>query len=162
MEKRALNLVHTEQSHPERKRIRSDGVLYFLLLASVLFVIWACNRFSDRLPLPTGYVQLILYVILLIGALVIIRYRLTGFRYTLTDEAFYVDKIVGRRESNLLAIPLGSLSAVSEYERGVKSPRLYCGKRKNAVRLTADGRDYLLSISPELKEKLVEYARKMV
>ncbi|MDO4544503.1 MAG: hypothetical protein Q4C01_08160 [Clostridia bacterium] len=159
MEQRDFRLIHTEQSLPQRKRIRSDGILYLLLLFAVLLIIWFCNRFASVLPIPSGYVQLILYALLLVCAILVIRYRLTGFRYTLTDTHLCIDKLIGHRETNLLMLPLDKLTAVGACDKGVKSPRLYVGKRKDATCITVDGKAYLISPGPELKEKLIELAR---
>ncbi len=159
MEQSTVNFVHTEVSEPKHRFVRSNAALYVLLLACVLAIILLGNKLALWLNIPRGTIQLILYGILFVLAFLIYRFRLTAFRYTLTDCDLFIGKITGKKEANLFVLPLDKISFVGDCSPDTHAERTYCGRRENTIKVTCDGRDYLLSATDTLKEKLIEHTR---
>ncbi|MDD3400569.1 MAG: hypothetical protein PHT58_02890 [Eubacteriales bacterium] len=157
MDDNVMDLVHTEVSSPTPRFVRSNGALYALLLFSVFGVIFLGNWLSRTLNINEGYIQIGMYSVLLVVAILVYRFRLTAFRYTITDKALYIDKVTGKREQNLYKLPLRDISAVEQATAKVRAPRTYCGKRASATKVTCLGKVYLISATDSLKEKLVEH-----
>lgn len=160
MDQNCINLIHTEVSTPKRHFIRSDGALYAIVLICVFGIIFLGNRVGNSLGISQGMLQLILYAILLVLAYLLYRFRLTAFRYTITDENLYIDKVTGSKEKNLFTLPLCDIAIVAP-SPDVKAPRTYCGKRNAALLITCSQKYYLLSATPTFKEKLIEHTTKV-
>ena len=58
----------------------------------------AANALEDHLQIPREYSQIALYALLIAAGWYIYRFRLTTFRYTLTDSLFSIDRLTGRSE----------------------------------------------------------------
>ncbi len=161
------DVIATEVAAPEKKHIRSEGALYALLVLGALLVIGIGNRLQTKLDLPPVLVQGVLYAGLIGLGYYVLRFRLTSFRYTLTDKAFFVSKLSGKSEKLLAEIPLGSIEYAGPYD-GEKlkamgcrlGPNVRAGKLEETTMLIyqEDGtrRALCLSAKEELKGKLTE------
>lgn len=116
MEDMVYDVIATEVAAPERKYIRSEGALYALLVLGALIVIGLGNRLQTRLALPPVLIQAILYALLLALGYWVVRFRLTAHRYTLTDKAFFVTRLMGKSEKLMAEIPLGSIEYAGPYD----------------------------------------------
>ncbi len=161
------DVIATELAMPEKKVIRSEGALYALLVVGALFVIALCNRLIAVLDLPPVLIQGTLYGLLLGLGYWVLRFRLTAYRYTLTDKAFLVTRLMGKSEKLMAEIPLGSIEYAGPYdeaklkELGCRmGPNVRAGKLENPTLLVyrEDGvlQALCLSAGEKLKGKLTE------
>ncbi len=167
MEDMVYDVIATEVAEPEKKHIRSEGALYALLVLGALFVIGFSNRLTTTLDLPPVLVQGVLYLLLLGLGYWVMRYRLTSHRYTLTDKAFFVTRLMGRSEKLMAEIPLQDIEYAGPYD-GAKLKELGCrmgpnvrvGQIENTTMLIYRAGEDLqclcLSAGEELKGKLTE------
>ena len=167
MEDMVYDVIATEVAAPEKKLIRSEGALYCLLVLGALLVIGLGNRLQARLDLPPVLVQGTLYALLLALGYWVVRYRLTSFRYTLTDRGFFVTKLSGRSEKLLAEISLDQIEYAGPYD-GAKLKELGCrmgtnvrvGRIEDTTMLVYRENDALLclclSAGEKLKGKLTE------
>ena len=125
MEDMVYDVIATEVASPEKKYIRSEGGLYAILVVGALLVIALGNRLQAWLGLPPVLVQGALYGLLFALGYWVLRYRLTGHRYTLTDKAFFVTRLMGRSEKLMVEIPLGEIEFAGPYD-GAKLKELCC------------------------------------
>jgi hypothetical protein len=147
-----------------RKRfLASDGALYVALLLAVIAVILLANALSTRYDWPRALVQISLYALLLVCGYLIYRYRLLGFRYTLTARVLSIERIVGqktRREMRLRLQDIESIRPCREDAPEGRRSALYTGPRRDAwtIRLKTDGarRAVIISPSGEFAGKLLE------
>ncbi|MEN6339093.1 MAG: hypothetical protein ABFD03_03090 [Clostridiaceae bacterium] len=155
-------LICMENAAPKPRVIRSAGALYVILLLLVVGVIAAANALNERLNIPRGYVQIALYAALLLAGWYVYRFRLTAFRYTLTDRVFAIDRIVGQREwaeECAELINIMDITAASNLS-GRSSARKNCSilpARKSSAIFIQDGterRVLIVSPSEEFLEKL--------
>ena len=116
MEDMVYDVIVTEVAAPEKKHIRSEGALYALLVLGALLVIGLGNRLISLLDLPPVLIQGTLYAVLLGLGYWMLRFRLTGHRYTLTDKAFFVTRITGRSEKLVAEVPLGDIEYAGPYD----------------------------------------------
>ena len=116
MEDVVYDVIATEVAAPEKKHIRSEGGLYVLMVLGALFVIGLGNRLRAALDLPPVLVQGTLYVLLLGLGYWVMRFRLTVHRYTLTDKAFFVTRLIGRSEKLMAQIPLENIEYAGPYD----------------------------------------------
>ena len=167
MEDTIYDVIATEVAAPERKHIRSEGALYTVLVLGAIAVIGLGNRLMAALDLPPVLIQGALYALLLGLGCWVMRYRLTSHRYTLTDKAFFVTRLVGKSEKLMAEVPLGDIEYVGPYD-GTKLKELGCrmgpsvraGRIESTTMLiyrTEEGLQCLcLSAGEELKGKLTE------
>jgi hypothetical protein len=88
MEEMIYNVIATQVVAPKKRHIRSEGALYALLVVGALLIIGLGNRLQGLLKLPPVLVQAVLYGLLIAMGYWVLRFRLTSYRYTLTDRAF--------------------------------------------------------------------------
>lgn len=119
------DVIATEVAAPQKKYIRSEGGLYAILVLGALAVIVLGNRLQARLDLPPVLVQGALYGLLAALGYWVLRYKLTGFRYTLTDRAFFVTRLTGKSERLVAEIPLDAIEFAGPYD-GAKLKALGC------------------------------------
>ncbi len=161
------DVIATELAAPEKRYIRSEGALYALLVLGALVIIGLGNRIQTWLDLPPVLVQGVLYAGLIGLGYYVLRFRLTSFRYTLTDKAFFVSRLSGRSEKLVAEIPLENIEYAGPYD-GEKLKELGCrlgpsvrvGKLEETTVLIyrEDGTRQVLCLSAkeELKGKLTE------
>ena len=125
MDDMVYDVIVTEVASPEKKHIRSEGALYALLVLGALIVIGLGNRLRDVLDLPPVLVQGGLYALLLASGYCVLRFRLTSFRYTLTDKALFVSRLTGRSEKLMAEVPLEAIEYAGPYD-GAKLKELGC------------------------------------
>ncbi len=170
MEDIVQNYIMTEKALQKRRRIRSDGALYALLLLCVFTVIFLGNLACAAWDWPYVAVQVPLYVLLAAGGYLLYRYCLTEFSYVLTDRMLTVDRVIGRKTKPDVQIHLCDIRAIYPYEKAAamdgKIFALYTGKRKDTVAVIYDTHMkqkrgiLLLSISKAFQQKLVEQWKK--
>ena len=125
MEDVVYDVIATEVAAPKKRYIRSEGALYALLVLGALVIIGLGNRLQTRLDLPPVLVQGTLYALLIALGYWVMRYKLTSFRYTLTDRAFFVTRLTGRSEKLVAEVPLESIEYAGPYD-GAKLKALDC------------------------------------
>ena len=167
MEDMVYDVIATEVAAPEKKHIRSEGALYALLVVGALLVMGLSNRLVTALDLPPVLVQATLYALLIALGYWVVRYRLTSFRYTLTDKAFFVSRLSGKSEKPVAEIPLGAIEFAGAYD-GARLKELGCrmgpsvrvGRIEDTTMLIyrEDGalQALCLSAGEKLKERLTE------
>ncbi len=119
------DVIATEVVAPEKKHIRSEGALYALLVVGALVIIGFGNRLQTLLDLPPVLVQGTMYALLIGLGYYVMRFRLTGHRYTLTDRAFFVTRLSGKSERLMAEIPLDAIEYAGPYD-GAKLKELGC------------------------------------
>ncbi len=124
------DVIATEVAAPDKKYIRSEGALYALLVVGAVIVIGFGNRLQTLLDLPPVLVQGTLYALLAAFGYWAVRYRLTSFRYTLTDRAFFVTKLAGKSEKLLVEVPLEAIEYAGPYD-GAKLEQMGCRMGQN-------------------------------
>lgn len=164
MEHRVEHHICMEKSEPRRSFIRSDGLLYVLLLVGVVSIIVLGTTLSERYGWPRAYTQIALYAILIAIGIAVYRVRLMSFRYSLTDRMLTVDRIVGKKERAEAHVHLSDIcrirpcAALSEGEGG-RPLKLCHGNRAAATAVTyrvgGEERTLLLGLSEEMKERLI-------
>ncbi len=125
MEDMVYDVIATEMVMPEQRYIRSEGGLYALMVVCALLVIGLGNRLQTALDLPPVLIQGTLYALLIALGYWVLRYRLTGHRYTLTDKAFFVTRLTGKSEKLVAEIPLETIEYAGPYD-GAKLKELGC------------------------------------
>ena len=118
MEDVVYDVIATEVAAPKKKHIRSEGALYALLVVGALLIIGFGNRLQTLLDLPPVLVQGTLYALLIGLGWWVMRYRLTSYRYTLTDRAFFVTRLMGKSEKLMAEIPLEDIECAAPYDGG--------------------------------------------
>lgn len=151
------NLICMENASPKARVIRSKGALYVMLLLLAIGSIAAANALEERLQIPREYPQIALYALLLGAGWYIYRFRLTTFRYTLTDRVFAIDRLTGQAERAEERILLGEILQVegfanaqgSKTRLGAARNRSVLPRKKSSMILYRDGgEEYALLISP--------------
>jgi hypothetical protein len=160
------NQVHSfiamEVVESKRGPIRSAGVLYAVLLLLVLGIIAAGNALSAVWPVPRVFVQITLYILLLVIGWYVYRYLLTSFRYTLTDRVFAVERVVGKKERADVGVHLVDIiqiiPAIQINDLEGKSRNLSARSKKDSVavviRAQTGNRIFIVSPSAEFLEQL--------
>ncbi len=97
------------QEKLEHKKIGSIiGVLYVLMIVASIFALYIFVNFVAYLTkLP--WLVYVLYAILIIGATLIIRKRLTDYSYGIAHGELILDRQSSRNPKNLLTIPVKSI-----------------------------------------------------
>ena len=116
MEDVVYDVIATEVASPQKKHIRSEGALYAFLVFGAVIVIALGNRLQAALDLPPVLVQGTLYALLIGLGCWVMRYRLTSYRYTLTDKAFFVTRLTGRSERLMEEFPLVTIEFAAPYD----------------------------------------------
>ena len=111
-----IDIVHTEVAERPKRFIRSEGGLYALLLVAALGIVSLSNRLTLVYPASALFVQTGLYLAMGAFAWWISRRRLCAYRYTLTRDGLYVDRLLGRRETGLAAVPLAEILFAGPYD----------------------------------------------
>ncbi len=167
MEDMVYDVIATEVAAPKKKFIRSEGALYALLVLGALIIISLGNRLMTVLNLPPVLIQGTLYALLIAVGYWVLRFRLTSYRYTLTDKAFFVTKLSGKSEKLMAEIPLETIEYAGPYD-GEKlkasncrmGPNVRIGKIEKTTMLLYRAEGALqclcLSAGEELKGKLTE------
>jgi hypothetical protein len=158
-------LICMENAAPKTRVIRSAGALYVVLLLLAIGSIATANALEEHLQIPREYSQIALYVLLIGAGWYIYRYRLTSFRYTLTDRFFSIDRLTGqseRAEERLLLSEITYIGIFTQAQRSgmpvgtVKNRSILPGRQSTAIRYQSSGEERVLLISPsaEMLEKL--------
>ena len=157
------NLICMENASPKPRVIRSKGALYVVLLLLAVGSIAAANALEERLQIPREYPQIALYALLLGAGWYIYRFRLTAFRYTLTDRAFTIDRLngqSGRAEERILLSEILQVEGFASNQGsktwiGAIRNRSVLPRRKSTlIRYRDGGEELALLISPS--EALLE------
>ncbi len=93
----------------EHKKVGSIiGIFYVLLIVAVIFALYIFVNFIAYLTkLP--WITYVLYAILIIGATLIIRKRLTDYAYGIAQGELILDRQSSRNPKNLVTIPVKSI-----------------------------------------------------
>lgn len=165
-EERVEQLLCMERAEPKRRILVSDGALYATLLLAVIAVITLGNALSRRFDWPQAVVQVSLYALLLALGWLVYRYGLVSFRYTLTEHALYIERVIGKRIKAEAHISLEDIECIrpcrEAYDNGTgKGLPLYTGRRRDAWLLHVQGRGrepggaFILSPSDNFTGKLI-------
>ena len=165
--KHEVILIHTELIEPEKRIIRTDGGLYALMLAGILFIVGFASPIANAVGMTPTLMHWILYILLIVLGVVIYRTRLTSWRYSLTSEGFYVDRVSGKREKTEVEIPLKRIDYIGPYDaerltrEGRKpGPKVRRGKPEDSLMIlyTENKENKAVCISPSqtLRDKLEE------
>lgn len=156
------HIVHTERTEPRHGLIRTDGALYVMLLLGTFAMISLSYVFARRFGMNKLYVQIGLIAALLGTGYWIYRARLVDYLYELYDTELRVTEIVGKKQKQLLSVPIASVTEVGPYRKtdAKKEQRSFRGARKKttAVWFTVNGerRVVCLNASDALRRKLTE------
>ncbi len=162
MEQKGTQIVYTERNAPKRAIVRSDGVLYVLLLLLVFTAIGLSHVLAKQFGINRLYVQLVLYVVLLGVGYAIYRLRLIDYLYELTDRELIVTQAVGSKQKQIARIPFNAIEKIGPFApSGAKTTlRTYRGKKTDATAIWyTEGETRhvtLLNASDELKRRLTE------
>lgn len=167
MEDMVYDVIVTEVAAPKQKHIHSAGVLYALLVLGAVCLIGLGNWLIPLLDLPPVLIQGTLYGLLIALGYWVMRYRLTSHRYTLTDKAFFVTRLMGKSEKLMAEVPLAAIEYVGPYDEGKlktlncrMGPSVRAGQLADTTMLIyrEDGalRCLCLSAGEKLKERLTE------
>ncbi len=149
------NLIAQYDAVPKRRVLRSDGALYVVLLAVVIGVILTGNALMARFDWPRAIVQISLYLVLFVLALIVYRRCLVSYRYTLTDRMLSVSRIVGRKERAEASVRLSDVTRVCDVsalgEPSGRKQALYVNARRDAVAVCARTKagEVTLLLSPD-------------
>lgn len=158
-------LIHTELVAPEKRFIRTDGGLFAVLLIGVLFTVGFGSRLAILVRMDERAMHWTLYGLLFILGIVLSRTRLTSWRYSLTSEGFYVDRVAGKREKPEVEIPLSEIEYAGPFDAArLKSegrkpgPNVRTGRKEDSLMVlyTHEGRKKAVCITPGkvLRDKL--------
>jgi len=106
MEKKQTEILYSEVSAPRRSLIKSDVVLWVLVVLSVFALVFLGSFFEIVVGMPGGIVQIAVYLLLLGEILLLYRVRLVSYRYVLTERMFSVTRLLGKKERYDASIPL--------------------------------------------------------
>ncbi|MEN6418949.1 MAG: hypothetical protein ABFC73_08525 [Clostridiaceae bacterium] len=157
------NLICMENASPKPRVIRSTGALYVVLLLLAIGSIAAANALEERLQIPREYPQIALYALLLFAGWYVYRFRLTTFRYTLTDRVFAIDRLTGQAERAEERVLLGEILQVEGFASAqnsksrlgaLRNRSILPRKKSTAIRYRDGGEELTLLISPS--EALLE------
>ena len=165
--KHEVVLVHTEVVEPGKRFIRTDGGLYALMLAGILFVVGFATPIANAIGMTPTVMHWILYILLIVLGVVIYRTRLTSWRYSLTSDGFYVDRVAGKREKAEIEISLKRIEYIGPYDKArlekegrKKGPNVRTGKLEDSLMIlyTEDKVKKAVCITPSetLRNKLEE------
>lgn len=157
--------LYTETVEPAKRIIRSDVLLYVLVVIVVFAAIFLVSALILLFQLPELVSQLVLFAALLAFGWRLYRVRLLSYRYTLTERMLSVDRIVGRKQRPELAIHLSDISHIRPFaqlpqDTPGKRVGLYLGDRKSTTavvyRVGGTPTILLLSLSDGMRQKLIE------
>lgn len=161
------NLICMENASPKPRVIRSKGALYVVLLLLAIGSIVAANALEERLQIPREYPQIALYALLLGVGWYIYRFRLTTFRYTLTDRFFAIDRLTGQSERAEERVLLSDIFYIEAYAQAhsngsrletIRNRSILPRRMSTVIRYWDDATEHALLISPSelLLEQLNE------
>lgn len=157
------NLICMENASPKARVIRSKGALYVVLLLLAIGSIAAANALEERLQIPREYPQIALYALLLALGWYIYRFRLTTFRYTLTDRVFAIDRLTGQSERAEERFLLSDIFYIEAYAqahsngsrlKAIRNRSILPRRMSTVIRYRDDATERVLLISPS--ESLLE------
>lgn len=161
------NLICMENASPKPRVIRSKGALYVVLLLLAIGSIAAANALEERLQIPREYPQIALYALLLTLGWYIYRFRLTTFRYTLTDRVFAIDRLTGQSERAEERFLLSDITYIEAYIQAhsngsrletIRNRSILPRRMSTVIRYRDDATKHVLLISPS--ESLLEQLNK--
>lgn len=150
-------LIHTELIAPEKRFIRTDGGLYAIMLIGVLFTVGFGSTLAQKIGMDERAMHWTLYGVLVILGIIIYRTRLTSWRYTLTSEGLFVDRVAGKKEKAEIEIPLSAIgycgpydAALLEKEGRAAGPNVRACKKRDSymVLYTESGKKKCVLLSP--------------
>ena len=165
MEMKQTEILYTEVAEPRRSIIKSDVVLWLLVVLGVILLVFIGSFFNVVLGAPNGIVQCVVYLLLLGEILVLYRVRLVSYRYALTERMFSVTRVVGKKDRPDANVHLADITRIRDASQlargeGGKQSRLFHGKREDAVALTyrvgGEEKTLLVSITESMRKKLVD------
>lgn len=110
-------LIHTETVAPEKRFIRTDGGLYTIMLLGVLFTVGFGSKLALAFNMDEQVMHWTLYGVLIILGIIIYRTRLLSWRYTLTSEGLFIDRLSGKNAKAELDIPLSCIEECVPYDK---------------------------------------------
>ena len=130
--------MRLEQVCEKKKLVRSDTLLFVLVVVGLLAVMFLLGYLQHTLKVISSLTQIFLFVLILAANYVIITRHLTSFRYLMTDTVLTVYRSVGKKERVAEKLLLREILFVLPYEEalhGAKGNRhaLYGGARKDSV-----------------------------
>jgi len=162
---RPINVeLYSEVCQPERRIIRSDLLLYVLVVIGAMAFIFVTTFIIALLELPALIAQLTQFAILLVCGWRLYRTRLISYRYTLTARMFSIDRVTGKRIKPDMSVHLSDITSVRQYgqlasDEGGKRENLYLGRKEYTTavtyRVAGTQRTMLLSMTDEMRKQLV-------
>lgn len=165
MEMKQTEILYSEVSAPKRSLIKSDVVLWVLVVLSVFALVFLGSFFEIVIGTPGGIVQIAVYLLLLGEILLLYRVRLVSYRYVLTERMFSVTRVLGKKErydASIHLVDIAQVRSAAELAKGEggKRARLFHGKREEAVaviyRVAGEEKTLLVSMTESMRKKLVE------
>ena len=156
------HIVYTERTEQKRRFIRTDGALYVILLLGVFGAIFISHLLAKRVGVDPLFVQIGLCTVVLGVGYWIYRTRLVEYLYELYDTDLRICEAVGRKQKQILSVPLDAVTEVGAYRKtdARAEQRTFHGAREktSAVWFTRDGTLWVvcLNASDVLKTKLAE------
>lgn len=107
--------MQLEQTAARKKLIRSDGLLFALVIVSILLISLTLGYMERVLHRNTQFLQFVAYFVLGAACYAIVHWQITSFRYVLADRAFIVYRRTGRRENMAERVKLSDILFIAPY-----------------------------------------------
>ena len=109
----------------KRKRVSTVlGILITLMLLALILLLHGILTAINTV-LEISFMEFIEYGIILLIGILIVRKWLTEYEYTVTDDGFYVDRILGSRSRLIFGTSLSEIVYISK-----EKPKDFKGKTK--------------------------------
>ncbi len=156
--------IFSEDIEPKKRVIRTDFQLFAVVLIAVFGIILLGNFLNNRFHVPRAPVQLTMYVIVAAIAVWLYRFRLTDFRYLLTERMFITDKVIGKKSRPDFQVHLSDIEKIIPFQdlnmSGLKAHGAFHGKKHDTLALVCkvNNKESVLLISPteEMRTKLIQ------
>lgn len=147
--------------YSEKAKVQGNGIiLIFALIFGVYFLSSIIYNFTPEKF--KGLYQAGNIIIICFIAAYLLKYRITEYSYTIDDNIFYINKVIGKRETNILYIPVKDILFIDKYSNisslesyNIKNAKNYGpGKtlrNKYFCLYKKDGEQYLFYFSPSKK-----------
>ncbi len=109
-----ISLIAMETAEPKRKMIRSAGSVYVILIALVIGTISLANLLYARWQIPRYIVQPTMYALIVICGIFIYQRHSVGYRYTLTELMFAIERVTVHKEQTITAVPLENIIRIED------------------------------------------------
>lgn len=155
--------MQLEQTAARKKLIRSDGLLFVLVIVSILLISSFLGYMERVLQQNTQVLQFVAYFALAAACYAIVHWQITSFRYVLTDKVFVVYRRIGRRESMAERVHLSDMLFVAPYTEapGIKGREfaLCAGAKRGAFVLAHRQNDRLQWLIVSIDEAMQKALR---